>query len=78
MIHRVGGDDDKAAGYTLARPADRINAAEVLAVGDQMVENVRKRDTPAWNLVGRLRDQWQQAAESTKMTELARGRTDAE
>jgi membrane protein len=73
MVHRVGGDDDKAAGYVLAKPADRFNAADVLAVGDKMASDIQKRDTPAWNLVGQLRDQWRQAAESTKIEDLARG-----
>jgi len=74
MIHRVGGDDDIAAGYVLARPADRFNAADVLAVGDKMTTDIRKADSPAWNLVGRLRDQWRQMAEATKIEDLARER----
>jgi len=76
MVHRVGGDDDKAAGYTLAKPADRFNAADVLAVGDQMVSNIKRENTPAWNLVRRLRQQWQQTAEDTPIEQLARGRAD--
>jgi len=75
MVHRVGGDDDKAAGYVLAKPADRINAADIMAVGERMTADVKQRDTAAWNLVGRLRDQWKQTAEQTRIKDLASSST---
>jgi len=71
MVHRVGGDDDRAAGYVLARPADRMNAADIMAVGERMTADVKHRDTAAWTLIGRLRDQWKQTAEQTRIKDLA-------
>lgn len=73
LVRRIDAESETAA-FTLARPADRITAANVLAVGDSLTPNVAAGvgHDASWNLIRKLRDQWRNTAEGTTLAQLAR------
>ena len=73
LVRRIDADSETAA-FTLARPADRISAASVLAVGDMLMPDIATGagDDAAWKLIRKLRSQWQNTAEDTTLAQLAR------
>ncbi|MFA7236263.1 MAG: YhjD/YihY/BrkB family envelope integrity protein [Phycisphaeraceae bacterium] len=73
LIHHIGGDDERGGGYTLAKPADQINAAEVLQAGEQLTPTLRfLGEDPAWSIVQELHTQRQNFVEQTTMAQLAK------
>jgi len=71
LVHKVDGDDNKAVGYTLARPADQITAAHVLEVGDKLLpENAGLGAESAWRTVDRVKQRWYDAARDTTLRQL--------
>jgi membrane protein len=73
LVQRVDTDDQTAA-YTLARPADRITAASVIAVGKSLMPSApAAADHDAtWALVHELRQQSEQGARGTTLAQLIR------
>ncbi|MHB1158260.1 MAG: YhjD/YihY/BrkB family envelope integrity protein [Phycisphaerales bacterium] len=73
LIHHVGGDDERHGGYALAKPADQINASEVLQAGEQLTPTLRfLGEDPAWSIVQELHTQRQNFVEQTTMAQLSR------
>lgn len=73
LVHHIGGDDERGGGYALAKPADQINAAEVLQAGEQLTPTLRfLGEDPAWSIVQELHTQRQTFVEQTTMAQLSR------
>ncbi len=75
LIHKVGGEDNKSVGYTLAQPADQITAARVLDVGENLLpESASVGAESAWAMVDRVKSQWHDDAKGTTLEQLLQSR----
>ncbi len=64
-------EDDQQAGYTLGRPAERITAGDVLAVGESLLPDHAEADgDPAWQAVERLKAANHEWADKTTLAEM--------
>ncbi len=71
LVHKVDHDDNKAVGYSLARPAAQITAADVLDVGENLLpESAGVGAESAWQLVDRVKQQWHDDARNTTLDQL--------
>ena len=71
LVHRI--DEDEESGYALARPAERIAAAELLAAAQQLLSpSDSGQDTAAGQFIERLHQAGHQIAEQTTLAELCK------